>query len=154
MKNIATALAKELAPQLLVAQASKDHHAERVLIQKLIKSVSKSGRQESKRDIKDRLLERVIFGVTDCWHWVGPTNGFGYGRMTSKGRLQVAHRLSYEAFIGPIPDGLYALHKCDNPSCINPDHLWLGTYSDNLKDAWDKGRNKGRTGKGKKGNKK
>lgn len=151
MKSIASALVKEFAPMLLAAQISKDHHAERTLIQKMIRSVSKAGCQEARRDIKDRLLERVVFGVTDCWHWVGPTNAFGYGRMTNNGRLQVAHRLSYEAFVGQIPDGLYALHKCDNPSCINPDHLWLGTYSDNIKDAWDKGRNKGRTGKGKKG---
>jgi hypothetical protein len=131
---------------LVDAQRARDHHAERLAIRGMFKSVSRAGRQEAKRPMLDRLLERVVFGVTECWHWTGPTNGFGYGRMTHQGRLQVAHRLSWETFNGPIQDSLSVLHRCDNPSCINPAHLWLGTYSDNLRDAWAKGRNKGRTG--------
>lgn len=134
--------------QMLVeAQIKRDHHLERKAIQGLFRFKGKSGCQESLRPMRDRLMERVVIGATECWHWVGVTNAFGYGRMTHKGRLQVAHRLSWEEVNGPIPAGLYALHKCDNPSCINPNHLFLGTYSDNIRDAWAKGRNKGRTGK-------
>jgi hypothetical protein len=131
---------------LVEAQASGDHHAECAAIQRLHKITTPPGRGEERKPLIDRLLSRVVFGSTECWHWCGARNAFGYGRMTYRGRLQVAHRLSWEYFNGPIPDGLYALHTCDNASCINPEHLWLGTYSDNLRDAWAKGRNKGRTG--------
>lgn len=130
---------------LLKAQRSRDQHAERVAIQALVKIRARSGMQEARRPMIERLLQRVVFGATECWHWAGPRNAFGYGRMTSGGRLQVAHRLCWEVFNGPVPDGLSVLHKCDNPSCINPDHLWLGTYSDNIRDAWAKGRHKGNT---------
>ena len=138
---------QKIAAALLEAQKNMNHHAERSAIRELYRFVGKSGAQESRRPMIDRLMERIVFGVTECWHWTGATNDFGYGRMTSGGRLQVAHRLSWQAFKGQIPDGQYVLHKCDNPSCINPDHLWLGTYSDNLRDAWAKGRNRGNTKK-------
>lgn len=98
------------------------------------------GRQHSKRSLFDRLMSRVVFGASDCWHFCGSRNQFGYGRLTVGGRMQVVHRLSYGLFVGPIPDGLSVLHHCDNPSCINPEHLWLGTYSDNSRDCWAKGR--------------
>jgi len=122
------------------AQRANNHHAERHAIQALYRRTARAGCQNSKIPLHERLFNRVVFGTTDCWHWCGPTNTFGYGRMTYQGRLQVAHRLSWIAFNGPIPDGLSVLHKCDNPSCINPEHLWLGTYSDNIKDAYQKGR--------------
>lgn len=138
---------KNIYAAFVKAQQARDQHAERQILQQMFKTVSKAGRQEAKRPMRERLMERVVFGATDCWHWMGARNAFGYGRMTHEGRLQVAHRLSWTEANGPIPDGLYALHKCDNPSCINPDHLFLGTYSDNLRDAWAKGRNKGNTKK-------
>jgi hypothetical protein len=74
-----------------------------------------------------------------CWFWNGTLSN-GYGKM---GR-QLAHRLSWEAFNGPIPDGLFVLHKCDTPPCVNPDHLFLGTHGDNVRDCLAKGRHKGR----------
>lgn len=106
----------------------------------LIRRYERPGRQHAARPLWERLINRVVFGLSDCWHFCGARNAFGYGRLTVNGRLQVAHRLSYEAFVGPIPQGMSVLHKCDNPSCINPEHLWLGTYSDNRRDCHAKGR--------------
>lgn len=71
--------------------------------------------------------------VTDsgCWEWNGGRRAFGHGTV---GRSQAAHRLAYETWVGPIPEGLIVRHKCDNPPCVNPDHLEIGTHADN---AWD-----------------
>jgi len=100
----------------------------------------RSGMQHSLVPLPARLLNRVAFGMTECWHWMGPDNGKGYGRITYEGRMQMVHRLSYRAFVGEIPEGMYVLHRCDNRACINPEHLWLGTYHDNMQDCIAKGR--------------
>jgi len=75
-----------------------------------------------------------------CWLWLGSVNEHNYGRVIYKGKRIYAHRHSWEAFNGEIPEGLKVLHKCDNPLCINPDHLFLGTQSDNMKDKVSKNR--------------
>lgn len=81
----------------------------------------------------------------ECWEWVGTkrhsygTIGFG-GRRKNGGKEYNAHRVSYEINIGEIPDGLHVLHKCDNPKCVNPDHLFLGTHLDNMRDMFAKNR--------------
>lgn len=75
-----------------------------------------------------------------CWLWDCQYNRDGYGLLRCKGTYKVAHRLSYEQFVGPIPNGLLVLHRCDVPSCVNPAHLFLGTYSDNTRDMIRKGR--------------
>lgn len=79
-----------------------------------------------------------------CWLWSGSTQTFGYGKYD--GRL--VHRVVWELTNGQIPDGLCVLHKCDNPPCVNPDHLFLGTKKDNTADMTAKGRDKGRWVKG------
>ena len=79
----------------------------------------------------------------DCWDWGGAVGINGYGRISrgdGTGKDSFAHRVSWEIHCGPIPEGMYVLHKCDNPSCVNPAHLFLGTMADNAKDKVRKGR--------------
>lgn len=75
-----------------------------------------------------------------CWLWLGGKNGGGYGRMNFGGRYRLAHRVSHELFNGPVPDDMCVLHKCDNPPCVNPAHLFVGTKKDNVDDMIRKGR--------------
>lgn len=80
--------------------------------------------------------------TSGCWLWMAGTNKKGYGRiqLQNSKRKILAHRLSWELEYGPIPEGLKVLHKCDNPSCVNPKHLFLGTDKDNAIDRDSKGR--------------
>lgn len=77
-----------------------------------------------------------------CWLWIGGRNKAGYGNFSPGGTASMigAHRVSYELHYGPIPQGLHVLHRCDVPSCVRPDHLFLGTVADNVRDMYDKGR--------------
>lgn len=78
---------------------------------------------------------------TGCWLWQGGRYPEGYGFMRSyKGVRVRSHRYSYEYHKGPIPFGMCVCHKCDNPPCCNPEHLWLGTDTDNVADRNAKGR--------------
>lgn len=76
-----------------------------------------------------------------CWLWIGCKNRRGYGKICFEGNIHAtAHRVSYQLFKGPIVDDLYVCHTCDNPSCVNPEHLWLGTTQDNKVDQLKKDR--------------
>jgi len=79
---------------------------------------------------------------TGCMILTGSDNGTGYGRVHHAGRAMLGHRASWEIHNGPIPKGLVVCHKCDNPPCFNPQHLFIGTYSDNARDMLAKGRDR------------
>jgi hypothetical protein len=91
----------------------------------------------------DRFWEKVNkLQPSECWEWQGSSNHDGYGIfLRERGTKQVrAHRVAWELEKGPIPDGLCVLHKCDNRSCCNPGHLFLGTKKQNMEDAKEKER--------------
>lgn len=75
-----------------------------------------------------------------CIEWAGPRDDNGYGRFTFKRGQSLAHRTAWRLFRGNIPDGLCVLHRCDNPPCVNPEHLFLGDRGDNARDMAAKGR--------------
>lgn len=93
----------------------------------------------------ERMAARFWDGVDKqpgdgCWEWTGHCNDGGYGRVTRQTEDRLAHRYAWELENGPIPDGMFVCHHCDNPPCVRPDHLFLGTHTDNMRDAQRKGR--------------
>lgn len=104
--------------------------------------MSKVGRPlGSGTPIIDRLLKKIkIDSVTDCWIWQGGKNNIGYGMIRDEHGMRTTHRVSYEIHKGMIPKGMCVLHSCDNPLCVNPNHLRVGTHKDNTQDMISKGR--------------
>lgn len=88
------------------------------------------------------LITNSVVTEAGCWEWQRARMGAGYGNTRYQGKTINTHRLSYMLFVGPIPEGMYVLHKCDNPPCVNPEHLWLGTPADNMRDRDAKGRDR------------
>jgi hypothetical protein len=81
-----------------------------------------------------------------CWEWLMHRDKHGYGKFKRHGNGEMSHRMAWELTNGSIPDGLWVLHKCDNPSCVNPTHLFLGTPKDNVIDRENKQRGNRGTG--------
>jgi len=90
--------------------------------------------------VKERFFEKVN-KTNSCWLWTGALTSRGYGSFGVEGKVTSAHRYSYQIHIGKIPKGLIICHSCDVPACVNPEHLWAGTTSDNMKDMVAKNRN-------------
>lgn len=86
--------------------------------------------------------KKTIKTESGCWEWQGATNGRGYGQVRINYKLKQTHRLSWELYHMPIPSGMFVLHRCDNRLCCNPDHLFLGSYKDNLNDMVSKARDR------------
>jgi hypothetical protein len=87
-----------------------------------------------------RFLRKVI-KTDNCWLWVGAKHSYkGYGSFSNGKKIVKTHRFAYEHFIGPIPENMCVLHKCDTPSCVRPEHLFLGSNQDNVDDKLSKNR--------------
>lgn len=88
----------------------------------------------------EKLLNKIEIDSNGCWNCRVKTPNNEYGVVRVNGKRIKAHRVSYEHFKGAIPEGLFICHKCDNPSCVNPEHLYAGTQKENIKDMFDRGR--------------
>jgi len=89
----------------------------------------------------ERFMQKVNKLSDDkCWEWLAAKNSRGYGKFSYDGQMRIAPRVSWILLNGPIPAGMSICHKCDNPGCVNPNHLFLGTQYENVQDCIDKGR--------------
>jgi len=95
-----------------------------------------------KRTLKERIENKIMpEPMSGCWLWIGfIESAGGYGVINVDKKIVKAHRVSYSIYKGPIADGLHVCHHCDVRSCVNPDHLFLGTNEDNMNDMYKKGR--------------
>lgn len=131
---------KELAAALCKAQSQSDFESESRLVPMIanIHNPLKNSRGAHTRYEKKitRFMQRVSFGVGDCWYWRGRTEREGYGTFGA----HRAHRVSYMLFVGRINKDKVIMHRCDVRNCVNPDHLQMGTQQENIADRDAKGR--------------
>lgn len=144
LENISLQSAQEAAARALERQKPEPRY-------KLEMRLCKDGKRRPKMILQKtspehdwhRLLGYLRESDGGCWEWVGAkSKEGGYGCAWIRGKREKSHRLAYELCVGKIPDGMLVCHKCDNPPCSNPSHLFLGTNLDNSKDCTNKGRNR------------
>ena len=106
-----------------------------------LKSIATRQRRARRREATvSKWFWDFVEKTDDCWWWRGSVGKNGYGRVSMNCRWHYAHRLAWQITHGPIPAGMYICHSCDHPTCVRPDHLFLGTPADNNHDARSKGR--------------
>jgi len=98
---------------------------------------------DDERESVDRRFWGKVSKSDGCWTWVGSVNRYGYGDFRLKRTHALAHRVSFAMAYGPVPNGLFVCHRCDNPLCVNPVHLFAATHQDNMNDMVAKGRGRG-----------
>lgn len=103
--------------------------------------------KESTKLTPSQIRQKILDGsrldhVSGCWEWMCAKTSAGYGNIIVDGKVLLSHRISYSCFVGPLSDEILACHKCDNPGCCNPDHLFSGSHQDNITDKVKKGRNR------------
>jgi hypothetical protein len=91
-------------------------------------------------DLSEWLLGNKVITPHGCWEWIAGSRVRNYGQIRVSDRNVLVHRLAFQLWRGEIPPGIHVLHRCDNPACFNPDHLFLGTHRDNMEDMVRKGR--------------
>ncbi len=92
------------------------------------------------RPVQERFESKYIKDLSGCWLWQAGKDSNGYGKLQISGKSTGAHRISWELTNGPVPEGMLVLHTCDTPNCVNSNHLFIGTNTDNMRDKVSKGR--------------
>lgn len=129
--------------ELAATQKKGDRQQEAEIIKKILNKKFKHN-QNTKKTVSDKFFEKIAYGMSDCWYWIGCKDSSGYGRVLGT-KENFAHRLSWRLFHGEIPEEKKVLHKCDVRCCVNPEHLFIGTQKENMIDASLKGKLLNRT---------